>query len=795
MPSTNPVLTELPTVAQWYATTRERIDDGEWGEVSRGHLVALGGGLKGFLTDLDHFASAKMIHFEREKDFLSGYLIFRWLEKAKRFSLLWRDILFEAQKAVLLVDEELVPSSSALQLAEMSRGKLREAAEEIFTDLQRAEERSRPLMEEIEGWARQSSPWPVYKAQFAEIAVQADDLVDHFGRTTRLASDLASIRIFFGDNLARCARFLEQTKTVINGIIEKVKNDPENVSLTEAIRLLEDNQAAEPDYLTASDFGDRLDGLLAQLPGDAVFLVNVHAGQLQQEEFSVFGRVSNWLQSELMSLVYDYYQDRRQLREQLSMTVLALRNRLEYDRREEKKSEAEDVLPILDQLREKVMETGKQMGLKVARIESELTDELNAGSIYQPPFLPTTVSPTINRYRRYQEIGFRAVGDWLSSKLSAFNRFRSANQREEQLSVSERIVRLVRARQPDPENSHYTNLFLTAGYIGESFRVGREAEMERAGQLVDNWKLGYRGALLLTGKRFSGKTFLGEMIGYRYFSGNTISLQPGKTIELSGRKFAVEANLGAALEFVVKYQPSGSPPMVWIDDLHRWQNEKVNLAENVRALLNTIDYHSGKIFFALSVDPGLLGQLRRFLDIERYFQAEIEAQPMRLEEIKEAILIRHGATQNKLVNTSGEELEEKQLDQLIKRVHRRSGGVVGEALRRWAFTLRWRGDNMVSPDETRFFILPDYLNENAGLLLRAIFVDRISQEYLLRRQFGPAFKTVFQPILQRFLHLGVVHRHLDGKLEINPFLVGEVGELLRRRELLPTNDKPNNQGL
>ena len=80
--------------------------------------------------------------------------------------------------------------------------------------------------------------------------------------------------------------------------------------------------------------------------------------------------------------------------------------------------------------------------------------------------------------------------------------------------------------------------------------------------------------------------------------------------------------------------------------------------------------------------------------------------------------------------------------------------------------------------------LPDLLNPDAAVLLAALTLERRSNEYRLRKMFGPAFKDKYSNLLQRLIGIGVLQRHVDGWLEINEAVVNEVGRMLERKKYL-----------
>ena len=63
-------------------------------------------------------------------------------------------------------------------------------------------------------------------------------------------------------------------------------------------------------------------------------------------------------------------------------------------------------------------------------------------------------------------------------------------------------------------------------------------------------------------------------------------------------------------------------------------------------------------------------------------------------------------------------------------------------------------------------------------------IEKRTNEYRLRRIFGPAFTEKYAPILQRLIGIGLLRRQLDGWLEINEVLVNELGHLLEDKGYL-----------
>jgi hypothetical protein len=163
---------------------------------------------------------------------------------------------------------------------------------------------------------------------------------------------------------------------------------------------------------------------------------------------------------------------------------------------------------------------------------------------------------------------------------------------------------------------------------------------------------------------------------------------------------------------------------------------------------------------------------------------------MRLEEINQAIRIRHGATQLNLVNEEDETLTDEQINRLVLPIYAVSRGHIGDALRQWAYAVEVNTDENVRFTEVPAFAFPEELSSDAGVLLRTILIDRTTNEYQLRKQFGPAFTEHFQPLVQRLLNLGLLLRTPSNMLEINPALVADIQIALEANGFVLSDNSP-----
>jgi len=180
--------------------------------------------------------------------------------------------------------------------------------------------------------------------------------------------------------------------------------------------------------------------------------------------------------------------------------------------------------------------------------------------------------------------------------------------------------------------------------------------------------------------------------------------------------------------------------------------------------------------------------LNRYQQLDRIFQAEVNLDDFATEDMRRAIRIRHGATHKLLVNQDGEPLSDRAFNRLIAKLHRSTHHNVGDTLNRWAFLMEYCDDDRVTPSSERRAGLPAFLGADTGVLLAAVYLERRTNEYHLRRLFGPAFDARYRNVLQRLLRVGLLTRGNDGWLEIRESVVSDVGRSLEYNGYLKTKE-------
>jgi hypothetical protein len=724
-----------------------------------------------------------------------------WADRAKHFLILYRNVQLQLQTAALMVADGKSASDLVADLHARSSQTLRVAEgewEEGMSRLRRSlVSNPKKRQEALDRWQQQHNPWPEYREQLVEIGQQAGSLAEEHEVLQQQVGTLAEIRQILQD----CAAAAETSFTSAIGRADEITAFVMDSTVDEADQRPGKIAARLDEYLNDTipgqkihEFTNQLTEKIAELAERMRVTVGADHGILQFKEVNFRRATDQWISSEILPQLYELWELSEQAQSDLGVAVANVRNRTLLLSNELNAGRPVDY--DADQLGQpfyNVIARTKATHTTFLDISNQVLQlvetDLRLTSVYRPVpgFLPLPLQSGINEFTRRQGQLFDGVKEWLGNTFAGLERWRANASREDKMSVSEKVVRVINQRKPPLGNAAYTNILMTKGYIGESFLVGRDAEKAHLSNLIQNWKLGFRGAVMLTGKRLSGKTLFGELVANRLFLGPVIRLQPNSTINVDGRRMTTTGNLSEALDFIEKYTLQRKP-MVWIDDLETWWDRSVSLAENVRELADHIDDYSGRIFYLVSTTNAVYHHLNRFMNMERFFQAEVNLDDFPLEDMQRAIRIRHGATHKALVNADGEPLSETAFSKRVRNLHRASGGNVGDTLNYWAWLTAYCDENRVTPSGNWRYKMPAFVSADTGLLLTTIFLERRTNEYHLRKLLGPAFELRYRSILRRLLRVGLLTRHNDGWLEICESVVNDVGRALENNGYLNIKD-------
>ncbi|MEZ4827826.1 MAG: hypothetical protein R3C61_16300 [Bacteroidia bacterium] len=725
------------------------------------------------------------------------FTTFLWPDQVKAFMLLWRDIEFQLQKAQVLLAEGKATPEAVQNLHKKSCNILREAFENLNsllqTQLQELLVSPSKTKRKLTAWGHQQNPWLLYKKQIEKIPGQCARLAEDFTNLHTLTGIFARIRTMICDTLAACIREIQDHKALTHDLISREMKEGEAGTIQRFASRLEalENEIIVKPWLSV--FSEKIEEQINLLPQKLSFTVTPGAGMLEVAELNLRRRVQLWLESQVLPLLNEIWELTENTSNGLKMTIVNIRNRiliLTAENREGRAGEVEktDFLLSLQTFLHNLEKREEQMPALDQLIRERLDAEFYVSGLYENPatYLYLPLQSPVGRFSFTRNKVIGRIRTTLSPYITSLTKFVKTVEKGDVLSPPEKIVRYIQSRKGESDGSHYSSIFLTRGYVGESFIVGRDDELDHVKKVWENWKIGYRGTVALTGKRLSGKTLFGELIGLKLFPESVIALRPGQVLNLNGRKTEVGFDLGKALGFIRKYAAQ-EKTMIWIDDLELWWSPEISLAENARMLIKYIDSHATGHFVVVALGTPLYRHLCRSLDFQNIFQAEINMDYMSVSEIESAIWIRHGATHKNLVNAEGEEISNREFDRQINLVYRASGGIIGDALSLWSNSTTRLDEINVWNNFSQKYELPPLESPDMGLLLASVMLQKRTNEYRLRKLFGPAFPERYQSLVRRMLSMGMLVRQMDDWLEIDDTIVNDLGRMLQEGKYIHYN--------
>ena len=704
------------------------------------------------------------------------FLHFHWAERMKQLLLLYRDVLFQHLKGKVLLADGKLEEEGLQRHWELSVETLRAASSELahWAEEQDAEFRhGGPVVrKQLEQWRLQNNPWPVYREQMNAICAQGDFLQKNHQEALAALDVFQKIQSLAADMVKRCTgeiQSLEALAGETQSWLESTKDTPSKMA-----SRLEQTEAGLSLQNHLEDFIRDMEKEAAKLPEKWQAALGIEEGLVLRSEIDLRRRVMQWLEGETLPLLYEIWELTEAGFNEARMALSNIRNRVLIADSKEQVQAAGLVQPLV---RNRIFlqdSLGKCADL-IVLIDDRMEANFHFSKVYDTtrPFLSLSMQSTVRQLGARPTRSFDRIARWLGQRLAFLQGLWRRVEREEQLGFSEKVARYIESRQADTTNPHYVPIFMTRGFVGASFAVGREAEMGHVQNLVRQWEAGFRGAAILSGSRFSGKTFLGEWAASRFFQGKIIRLVPGVETALKSRKNPATYNLEEVLDFLKKYGLNNRP-LLWIDDLERWQDANHTLYDNVQALLRFNDQNATRCFVLVSLSRWVHQQLQAQLDIDRGFQATIDLDEMAREEIAKAILIRHGATHKKLVHKDGSELSPGQFTALTRQIWRMAEGNIGEALQWWAASIVCLEGDQVICQIPEVYNLPELPDTDTALLLSEVLLQKRTNEYRLRKQFGPAFQERYVDLVRRLLAMGLLSRLPDGDLEVRDCVANAV---------------------
>jgi len=267
-----------------------------------------------------------------------------------------------------------------------------------------------------------------------------------------------------------------------------------------------------------------------------------------------------------------------------------------------------------------------------------------------------------------------------------------------QFDLFEKLLDFVESVSPDRSalNAipfYYRHLFLGKPPVTKEFWLGRKKEIAQAEKTVLRYRNMYKGALMIVGESFSGKTALSQYIASKYFAGRNI-YQINPPDEGSIDPFVFNIHLRDAFQdagdVADNFSALENESVIIFNDCELWWERSTRGFAVIDRILGIIDQYSHRFFFILNANVCAYRYMSRInKKFKNYFLDILNCSPFDVETMKQVILLRHRSTGLKFswLEKDEEMLTDLKMVRFFIFLSKRSGGNIGVALQNWIWCI------------------------------------------------------------------------------------------------------------
>ena len=744
--------------------------------------------LSSYYTDLGNQELNKTLE---NKDALTVevyVLHYAFPETFKEAFLLHRDVLLQLQIATQkelegLVDEELSQNhllSSIKILTEATAF----AIDQLVQERNAMVSSEKEIGKRLNSIKHRQNPWPIYRDQFEGIAAQIKEISQSHAPMTRTIKSFGAISQHSLDTVQLSLAASEMIQQLLGEAMGSIKSMESIVDIDQRIQWIERTLIESEDAKQQEEYTSRLE-LQVKLLGSAIIPIHTENGSLLTRQLDFNKAAQKWFDFEIIPLFIDLWEHRKTMETLFNHSLLNLKSSLLI----EKSSGTLDAMPAQLQTLQSVHHALTKNADEIEQIAKEITTKVEknfqATAVYKSDdFLDVSIQSSISQFASSQGNIFQAAKKGLIKKIDALSATYEKGVLFSAQSDVDQSIACIYYRMFKEVNAHYDTLFLNKNFIGDVFIVDRDLQEFAFAKAKKDWDHGFNKAVVINGSPMSGKTTFLERIAQKHFKKKSVFLTVDSVVPFQGRKINTSRDLGDAL-LNIKKNLSGTRPLLVIDSLEDWQDEKHSILENTRALLRFIESESDNVLVVVSLSSQMQLLLDQRLRFSAGFSTRISMNRASFEEIYKAFLIRHGASHKVLVSEKREALSKKQIESHVLKLARECHYNIGEVFQSWTYGTTLMDNNQVvyAPKGLTF---KDFFTTDDCIILKAIYLHKEMNEVRLKPYVETHFENNYKPSLKRLTNLKVLLRNRKGQLYINPVLINDIKDILIYRGILST---------
>lgn len=744
---------------------------------------------KDFVELCDYFITTSSNEYtkveQNTSDVEEVYVLHHKISEAfKDVILLHRDVLLQLQIANHKHIEGKVEDDELKAHTEASKNVLMEALkalhqnllferDEVYKDVKKRDKI-------VRNFKHFKNPWPVYKEQFLELISQFkaietgnDELLKtiyQFKKITDYSQSNCGYIIHNAEYLvATSSKVIDSLKT-----IKTVGDIKQTLGYTEGlVAKIKENNQEKDDYTEAIE-------LKIKPLTEVVIPVETNQGYLLTRKIDFNKTVHRWLDYEILQLLIELWENDGSMVTHLKHSLHNLNGSLSFAKTNENVSAVASQLEVLKTVHQNLLNKIEQQKKLATEFEKRLENDFYVTKVYKDKnFLEVSLQSSFSQVRSSNKSYLLELKERAQQFIVDFS-----NKYEERLSSSperrlENSSKCISYRMFKESNANYDTLFLNKTLVGELFIVPRLDEEKRIETTVKQWKEGFNKSILITGDVLSGKTTFLEHISRVYFKKDVIFLEPNSEVVIEGRKFQTTSNLKQAIH-ELKKDIYHVDPIVIIDDLELWQDDKNSFLDNVRALLQFIETDSDEALVIAATSREMQKHLDRRLLFSNLFSTVVDLSKSKQDEINKALYLRHGASHKKLVDEKEQPLTPKVIENHITSLSKEFDYNLGEVLQAWTYNTTVTDSNDVI-FSYKNLPLEDFFTDEEVIILKYLLLYRKVNELQLKFFLGNRLERNYFSAVKRLINAKVLLRNEAGFLVINPVLNFDIHRILKYR--------------
>lgn len=360
-----------------------------------------------------------------------------------------------------------------------------------------------------------------------------------------------------------------------------------------------------------------------------------------------------------------------------------------------------------------------------------------------------------------------------------------------QVSPQEYVLQHISQVMPKPHilkkvPVYYQNLFSGSSSIVDDFWIERTTEQNRFETLVQKYKAGYQGAILILGNKNSGKTAFSRFMAQQHFKGqNTHFILP----PLHGSR-----NVEVLQSVVNKVVAEGDPDLnlsklkkgsvIIFNDLELWWENNSDGDKAVRQILHWINIYSHKYLFIINTSRYSYKAIHKHVELDPYILGTVECLPFGAEEIRNLIMSRHRSSG--MIFSIGKYRRgittDIRLAALFNKFFIHSNGNPGLSLYSWLASIeKITGNHLViHPPKPLSSSVFEKLTPDWNVVLSQIFLHKRMDVFKLKRVLHMD-ESEIEEIIRSLLLAGLINERNTGLYTINPAITHWLANYLKNK--------------